>query len=941
MKKLIKWGMIVFLCLTAFPVFTATYAAEKDQDGIVVELLTDKSEYENGEEVQIELSVTNKNEYPININHIENTLPEGFVLSENEIDKLENKVLNPNETIHLHNKIEKRQAEIILNENDKLNPIKNTSDKEQNQMWLILIVLGSGASYFILKKKKGKVLLPTLLIVSGVSGAFKIDTVHANTVNTINITHTIKYDNTSVNLNSKIAYNIMNDHNPNDPVVYQNGITEYRSEFKNNDVNQIITVYNSDLKFEIGKIYVIKSNDESGIVIKVEKIISSNDKIDVQYSVPKFSEVIQTINYVGEETDDITITPAEGIVFNEDSANENNPSLARFGINGSDSIQLDKHKNFKFNIDDLEVSGSLGIDKINYDLNVSCDLFGCDIKRAYTTLDASLEVDAKGEKEFIGDRRIKLAEFVSPIGNGFFAEGNLYAYFNSKGSGSIEYTINATGGFDYKKGKLKGIWELDNELKKANVNANIGLGFILEPKIDFLNLGLISAEFELGRTYEIDVDTISLAPYKYCLDAGYYNHSSITTILLPGLWDKKFTDKLTDKDNTSIKSYGHFEENGFVDECTRKYGDLKGFIHKQDGTESLPLIYAEIILSKEGKIVDSVKSGSNGYFSFNKIKKGKYDVIVRSNYYETYKGKTEVKGGKETDLGIILLKPYADSVIVKGKIYDSKTKEGIAEAEVSVDGYADRTVITDDAGYYSLEVPKGNHKINVNAKNYASNTYQSDFTIDRDQLDIGLDKQYDYKVLTINPGESYELNFKKSKNIYVIFDKDTEYSAAFDSNLVYHAQEEAKTEFWSPVNNGSHWEIKVYSGLLTVFVSEDFDMGPCEDLTNYADYNNLNGLEPLIAYELTAGQTITFDNQNDDFGTIRYYAYSNDVSFKETCENYYYTNHFGWDPDIEVIEESGKQNFWSYIGGLSRVTFEIKSGSLTLYFYRREKLTVY
>lgn len=90
-------------------------------------------------------------------------------------------------------------------------------------------------------------------------------------MNTINITHTIKYDNTSVNLNSKIAYNIMNDHNPNDPVVYQNGITEYRSEFKNNDVNQIITVYNSDLKFEIGKIYVIKSNDESGIVIKVEK----------------------------------------------------------------------------------------------------------------------------------------------------------------------------------------------------------------------------------------------------------------------------------------------------------------------------------------------------------------------------------------------------------------------------------------------------------------------------------------------------------------------------------------------------------------------------------------------------------------------------------------------------------------------------------------------
>lgn len=941
MINLIKKGIIVLLCLLVFPILTTTYAAEKEQDGIIVELISDKSEYNEGEEVQVDLMVTNKNEYPIQLIQIENQLPDGFVLSENEINKIENKVLKQNETIHLHTRIIKNKSNTLIDKNSKQkNPIKNTSDKENEQMWLILICLGTGGVFYIIKKKKGNCIIAIFLIVGGAYGIFGIDAAYAKTENSISIDHTIQYNKESVKLNSYVTY-IIKIQDPKNPVIFQKGVTEYQTNFENNDDEQIVTVFDETLKFENGKIYVIKNNDENGIAIKVEKVITNGGKTIIQYSVPKISEVIQTIDYAGEETEGITITPAEGVVFSDDMVVGNNLRMARFGTNGPDSIDINKHKEFNFDIDDLEVSGTLGIEKINYDFDVSCKLFGCDVKKAFTTIDASLEVEAKGEKEFIGNRRIKLAKFVSTLGSGFFAEGNIYAYFDSHGSVTLEYTINATGGFDYTKGKLKGIWELDNDLKKANVNANIGLGFIMEPKIEFFNIGLISAEFELGRTYEIDANTISLIPYKFCLDAGYHNHSSISTILLPGLWDKKFTTTLTNKDNTTIKKYGHFEETGFVDECTRKYGDLKGYVNKQDGTENMPLINAEITLIKNDEIVDSVKSRSNGIFSFHKIEKGKYDIVVKSNYYETYKGKVEVIGGKETDLGTIVLKPYADSVIVKGKIYDLKTKEGIPNATVSVEGYESRTSNTDADGYYSLEVPKGAQKINVNAKNYSSKTYQADFINNEDQLDIGLDKKYDYNVLTINSGETYGLDFKKSRNIYVEFNKGTEYSAALDSDLVYHEIYHEKGELWKPVEAESHWEIKVYTGSVTVYISNDFDMGPCEDLTDYADYTDLNGIEPLIAYELSAGQTKTFDNQNDNFDSFRYYVYSDDVVYEETREDYYYTNHFGWEPSIDVYEESGKQNYWSFIKGLERRTFEIKSGTLTIFYYRLDDLTVY
>ncbi len=945
MKQWIKSILVIVVCLLVFPICTTTYAVEKNEDGITVELKTDKTDYEDNEEVVIDLYVTNTNDSSIALTHIENQIPDGFVLVEGELNKLENKTLDPNETIHLKTVLKtddsKSIASIIDNaENESDNPIKETADDYQIHIWIVLISAGTAVVYIFTKQKKNKKIISVLLIV-GVCGSFAIEKVNAESLsNTITISQTINYNKTIVTINSNISYEKSQE--PKQPVVFQDDVIECDVPFDNNDEEKIVTVFSKDSNFEIGKIYVLKGiNEENGLVIKVEKTAVVDNSIVVHYSVPEIYEVIKSIDYDGVETEKGIIIPAEGVTFSDESLNT--PVLACYRFNHADSLQLNKKKKFHYELDDVTLDGDFSLDRINYDFNISCSWFQCDVKKAFATLETSFNAKVNGDKEFIGDKRIKLAKFVSPIGNGFVAEGNLYAFFDSHGSVSLDYTLDVEGGFNYEKGKFKGIWEIDNKLKKANVNANIALGFIVEPKVSFLNIGLASAEYELGRNYEMNMDTLSFIPLKYCLDAGYYNFSSISAILLPGSWNKKFTTSITDKDNTTIKDILHLEENGIVDDCTRKYGSLEGIVMKHDSTEDIPLLYAKVTLNKDGKEMYSGESSTGGRFNFSKVAKGKYDIIVRSNYYETYKGTVEIIGGKKIALEKpIILKPYAKSVIVKGRIFDNKNRVVVPNATVSVEGYPDRSAVSDYYGCYTLEVPVGNQKITVTAKNYTTNTYSDNFTKGLDALDIGLDREYAYKVLTINAGESYSLDFTGSKHIFAEVASGTETSSYKNGNADYRGYyDDGGEAWWTPVEDGHHWEIKVYSGSMTLYVSDDFDMGPTADITDYATYTNMNGIDPFIAYTIEAGQTLTFDNQQDTMGSAYYNVISKDVDCEEVIVSYYMATHFGWDVDTSTNQLKGEQNFWSSIGGLSKKTFTVKSGSLTVYYYRLENLTVY
>lgn len=377
------------------------------------------------------------------------------------------------------------------------------------------------------------------------------------------------------------------------------------------------------------------------------------------------------------------------------------------------------------------------------------------------------------------------------------------------------FDIDVNCGFDYSNNKFKGIWDMDGKLNEAKASVDLEVGMTAVPKITFLKLGLIGGEFDYGRNYELDFETISLSPLQYCLDAGYYNYASVSAVLLPGSWDKKFTANLMDKENSHIKENSHYEESGFVSECTRKYGALEGTVLKHDGDEYIPLLSAKVTLEKDGQVKYETKTGSKGVFSFAKeIEKGTYDIIVRSNQYETYKGSVKVVGNTNNKIEKpIILEPYAESIVVSGKVYNDKSKEPIDGAIVSVNGYEDRVAITDIDGNYTLQVPIGNQVLNISAKTYGPKTYSGTFTANTSNLDFDLTREYNYEVLEIQAGESYQLDFTAGKQVFVRSDGVAEYSSYLDGDTTYHRRAK-DIEFYRGAGVGEHWEIKVFAGSL-------------------------------------------------------------------------------------------------------------------------------
>ena len=80
-KKHVAYLMMLALCLCMMT--TPVFAAPTIQDGLEVSLTTDKEEYGQNEEIVVTLAVTNTNEYSLIQVELENFIPEGYKLADN------------------------------------------------------------------------------------------------------------------------------------------------------------------------------------------------------------------------------------------------------------------------------------------------------------------------------------------------------------------------------------------------------------------------------------------------------------------------------------------------------------------------------------------------------------------------------------------------------------------------------------------------------------------------------------------------------------------------------------------------------------------------------------------------------------------------------------------------------------------------------------------
>lgn len=953
MKKLKKLIVLIAVLFISLMMNGTVYAVESEQDGLVVEITTDQQNYQQGEEISAVLTIHNTNEDDVDISKAEIHIPKGFTLQQSAINQLEDQQLLPDETIEIKTKLIPTN-ETVLDSSDtnqtKESISVNTGTSQQPVfiMFLLLLISFSVCILLMKKQKKYKNLLLMILMLA-LSVSTLLTNVQASENNSqITIEKTIQYGNKVVTLQGSVTYSL-GSQSPKDPVTYQDNVKETYMEYSlDEEQKQVITKDLQVKEWNAGEIHVLKNSEDEylDIAIKIDSIETREDgTIIISYDIPAMQEVVKDIHYAGENTEEGRIFAAEGVTLIEDETNSYSRAMPAMDIGGSGYMGLFKTYQYSKNVGGIEIGGKLTLEKIRFAFDINLGLFHANLNKASVILDSNVTVNLDSNSDFSGEKKIKIASFESYIGYGFFAVGDIYVRISASGEVTVEYKIETQSGFDYQKGKFKGIMDIDHKLTKAKAEAKLQLAASAEPKVEFLKMGLVGGEFVYGRNFELTLDNISLKPIEYCLDAGYHNFAEISSILLPNSkFEQKFTANLMDKDDSVVNRYLHIEEKGIVDECTRKYGSLSGTVLKHDGNENIPLYLANVALEKDGKEKYTIKTDGKGKFQFDKtIEKGTYDLIVSSKYYETYKGKIKIIGNKENSIGEIVLEPYAESVTVSGMVYDNITKNPIANASVVVKGYDTRKTQSDEFGNYTLEVPIGSQEIIVSAAGYKNNAISDHFSETKENVNIGLFLDHEINVLTIHAGESYQFDYTGNAKIFFKAEEPTTYSSYHDGNANYRKTDYVG-EFYIPGTTGKHLEVKVFSGALMVFVSENFDSTPIADLNSVCNYSNMNGIDPFIDYTISAGQSKTFDNQINQPKNASYKVYFKSkqaVIGTETITDYYYNENYGWNITENIYDLKGIIQQWRPINCLEKVRITITSGEVIAYYYRLDPITTY
>lgn len=241
MKKVSAFLLMVVLCMSimVMPAFATTTS----QDGLEVTLTTDKETYDKGEQIEATLVVTNTNDFAVSNVSLENTIPEGYKLSEGSTATKHVESLAPGEMVSLavtyvavdsDNNEDKPDSgdntgdtDNPGSENDADNgnnsgnnessgndaDIPQTGDDSNIALWFALMVVASIGIGTIIstKKKKGKRFLSLFLCFAMVGTVVPLSSinVHAAAVQrNISLSHNVSIETNQLTLNVLITYDI-------------------------------------------------------------------------------------------------------------------------------------------------------------------------------------------------------------------------------------------------------------------------------------------------------------------------------------------------------------------------------------------------------------------------------------------------------------------------------------------------------------------------------------------------------------------------------------------------------------------------------------------------------------------------------------------------------------------------------------------------------------
>ena len=162
---------------------------------------------------------------------------------------------------------------------------------------------------------------------------------------------------------------------------------------------------------------------------------------------------------------------------------------------------------------------------------------------------------------------------------------------------------------------------------------------------------------------------------------------------------------------------------------TEYQGTLKGQVFDADTEDTIEGATVEIT-AEDGSII-TVQTNSNGEYETD-IAVGTHVVKATADGYIAESETVNITADETTtsDLNLYLIsEEYAGEGTASGTITDALTGEGVPNVEISVvkgknnsSGEVIDTITTDDAGYYSVELPGGNYTLLLSAEGYVSTT---------------------------------------------------------------------------------------------------------------------------------------------------------------------------------------------------------------------------
>lgn len=268
MRKIQKLFIVLFTLVFCFGISTIpAFAASVSQDGLEVTLVTDKTAYEQDEQITATLSIKNTNEYDLENISVQSIIPEGYVLVDGSVAQ--------NQWVYLG--AGKTESIIIVLETDKsvqdnnefgagvITDVDQTNSGGQNDankqitdvsipdtgnyrlplavVLCCLLIGGIVMAYFAFKKKAGKktmsAILCVVLSVTMLAGVPVQIYAADSKVETVAIQTTVKVNGKDVNLRAIVSYQNLPDQNYHN-VSYDLVISEYVKNVKAFDAVAVV-----------------------------------------------------------------------------------------------------------------------------------------------------------------------------------------------------------------------------------------------------------------------------------------------------------------------------------------------------------------------------------------------------------------------------------------------------------------------------------------------------------------------------------------------------------------------------------------------------------------------------------------------------------------------------------------------------------------------------